>query len=286
MLAQREEIQVIPVQRNNVYRMEEKAERYKRRESRRRKRVRINIMKMGLIVFAILCFVTNWFTEIPFISEKVESLRIEQLKQDASYPAELLELVEKNEETYEFVKDYPNREKYLNQKIDLSKECKSDKVPLLMQWDKRWGYEMYGDSMVALSGCGPTCMTMAYLHFKDDASMYPAKMANYAQEQGFHSEEGTSWNFWTDGALDLGLYGEEVSLDEDVMKAVIDAGGVIVCSMRPGDFTDGGHYILIRNYNEDGFFINDPNSKKNSKKQWEYKDIHSQIKNLWGIYGE
>ena len=41
---------------------------------------------------------------------------------------------------------------------------------------------------------------------------------------------------------------------------------------------------LMKISTEDGFFINDPNRRSNSKKQWEYKDIQSQIKNLWGIY--
>ena len=35
-------------------------------------------------------------------------------------PEELLELLEKNEETYDFVAGYPDREKYLGKEIDLS----------------------------------------------------------------------------------------------------------------------------------------------------------------------
>ena len=294
MAVQMKEIQVIPVQRND-YTMEQKmvvranaypSQKYKvshnRRKRKYRKRRGLKCLKLCAIVLVLLCVVTNWFTEIPIIGK---SARIEQLKQQKSLPRDLLALVEKNEETYDFVKNYPEREKYRNKEINLSKECRSKTVPLLMQWDKRWGYDLYGDSMIALSGCGPTCMTMAYLYYTKDKTMNPVKMAEYAQEQGYHSDEGTSWEFWTKGTETLGLYGEEISLDESIMKAVLDAGGVIVCSMSPGDFTDTGHYILLRGYDEKGFIVNDPNRKSNSKKQWDYATLHKQIKNLWAIYG-
>lgn len=290
------EIQVIPIQRKPVHVIEMPLRYHepvrqqqkdvpsrKRKKQKHRKRYGIWMIKLCMILLAVLCLVTNWFTEIPMMSK---SAKLEKIKEQGDCPAELLELAEKNEETYEFVRDYPNREKYQKKEIDLSRECRSKTVPLLMQWDKRWGYEMYGDSMLALSGCGPTCMTMAYLYHTKDATMHPAKMAEYAQKEGYHTKEGTSWEFWTKGAEALGLYGEEISLDEKIMEAVLDAGGVIVCSMSPGDFTDGGHYILIRGYDEKGFFVNDPNRKSNSKKQWDFATLCGQIKNLWAIYGE
>ncbi len=280
-------IQVIPVQRSRTYTRENTYNRKNTRSARYEndfymKKKRKRRKKLGIILLVVLCLVTNWFTEIPFINKSVS---IEKLKEQGKYPDELLALVEKNEETYDFVKHYPDREKYQNKEIDLSKECRRKTVPLLMQWDKRWGYDFYGDSMIALSGCGPTCMTMAYIYHTKDETMNPAKMAEYAQEQGYHSEEGTSWEFWTKGAEALGLYGEEISLDEKIIKAVLDAGGVVICSMSPGDFTDAGHYILIRGYDEKGFLVNDPNRESNSKKQWDYETLRGQIKNLWAIYG-
>ncbi len=54
--------------------------------------------------------------------------------------------------------------------------------------------------------------------------------------------------------------------------------------MAPGDFTTKGHFILLRGYDENGFFVNDPNRKSNSEKQWDFETLSSQIKNLWGIY--
>lgn len=289
MSAQNKELQFISVERNGSYdagRAVNYRERSQQRRRRNKKRQRHRMLcgiGICMVVFIGLCYATNWFTEIPLIGKNV---RIEHLKESGEYPKELLELLDKNEEAYDFVESYPDREKYKNEAIDLSKDYKAGSVPLLIQWDKRWGYNLYGDAMIGLSGCGPACMTMAYLYHTGDTAMNPRKMAEYAQESGYHSDEGTSWSFWTEGAAELGLYGEEISLSENTMEAVLDSGGLIVCSMAPGDFTDGGHYILLRGYDEKGFFVNDPNKKSNSKKQWTYETLHSQIKNLWAIYGQ
>lgn len=53
--------------------------------------------------------------------------------------------------------------------------------------------------------------------------------------------------------------------------------------MAPGDFTTTGHFILIRGYGKDGFYVNDPNHKSNSEKTWSFKELQKQIKCLWAL---
>lgn len=288
------ELQLISIERNG----RQEDVRRQRNLSGKRKRQRIKrqrrkaLAAILLVVLAALCYKTNWFTEAPFsgnafaflrISERSSGREIQRLLEREDYPEELKELLEQNEETLDFVKNYENREEYLNQEIDLSGDCRGKEAPLLMQWDKRWGYELYGDSMIGLSGCGPTCMTMAYLYYTGDTEMNPRRMAEFAQENGYHSEEGTRWSFWTEGAERLGLSGETIALNESIMKQVLDDGGLIVCSMSPGDFTTKGHYILVRGYDREGFCVNDPNRRSNSEKHWDYETLSVQIKNLWAI---
>ena len=74
------------------------------------------------------------------------------------YPKELLELLTANIETIEFVFDYP--EKKDNLPATIVEEAKSGEIPLLLQWDERWGYQNYGDGMLAVNGCGPTALSM------------------------------------------------------------------------------------------------------------------------------
>lgn len=202
---------------------------------------------------------------------------------EENYPEELKEMLEKNPQTYEFVKGYSERSKYQGKDIDITGDVMSGKIPLFLQWDMRWGYDYYGNEMIGLAGCGPTCMSMAYVYLTEDTNMNPRKMAEFANDKGYYTKVGTSWDFFTDGARELGLQGAEIGLDEVKMKEVLDNGKLIICSMRPGDFTTTGHIILICGYDEKGFRVNDPNSEENSEKQWAFDRISYQIKCLWSI---
>lgn len=240
----------------------------------------------GLLMLAVLWGAGRL---APGLEEEGKAERRQEIKRqeellEASgdpYPQELLRMLELNEETLTFVESYRERLQWLGESIDLSGEIKSGQVPLLLQWDRRWGYDAYGDGMIGWAGCGPVCMTMAYLYLTDDTAMNPRKMAEFADQNGYHSENGTNWDFWTTGAAELGLQGEELPLSESAMMEALDEGGVLVCSMGPGDFTTTGHYILIRGYDEGGFYVNDPNRRSNSEKQWDYDTLQRQIKNLW-----
>ncbi len=258
----------------------------------RKKRVRILRMQIGCIVFLLLLlaaffgiqrFLESGQGHLPDRPDRMQNEKVQALLNEIDVPQDIAELLWNNEETYEFVKNYPDREDYKNQSIDLAGEAVNGKAPLLMQWDMRWGYNEYGDSIIALSGCGPTCLSMAYIYLTGDTSKNPREMAEYAQANGYYTAAGTSWALWTDGAADLGLCGTELSLDKNVMKRRLDDGNVIVCSMRPGDFTTTGHFILIYGYDENGFLLNDPNRRSNSEKVWDYETLSRQIKNLWSI---
>ena len=258
----------------------------------RKKRIRTVRIQIGCILFLLILFAAcvgvQQFAEskIDHLQNKpgqVQEEEVRELLNEINVPREVAELLEHNEETFEFVKNYPNREAYKDQSIDLSAEVSAGKAPLLMQWDMRWGYNEYGDSIIALSGCGPTCLSMAYIYLTGDTSKNPRVMAEYAQNNGYYTSAGTSWTLWTDGAAGLGLNGEELSLDENIMKKRLDSGKVIICSMRPGDFTTTGHFILIYGYDENGFLVNDPNRYSNSERVWDYDTLSGQIKNLWAL---
>lgn len=206
-----------------------------------------------------------------------------QTYSDDAFSQELQKLLELNAEAKDYVEGYPDRGSYINGPIDLTEDFVSGQVPLLMQWDKRWGYDAYGDSMIGLAGCGPLCMTQAYLYFTEDTRMNPKKIADFAYDNGYYTPAGTSWSLWTDGAKKLGLSGRELSLNQNLMQRALDAGELIVCSMGPGDFTTVGHFILIRGYDENGFYVNDPNRKSNSSRQWDFDTLQYQIRNLWAL---
>lgn len=199
------------------------------------------------------------------------------------YSETLLAAYLNNPEMEDFIDGYLDTElpQYSAQQGFTQQELKQE-FPLFLQWDRRWGYVSYGGSIIGLSGCGPTCLSMVLVSLTGQEGQTPDAVAHFSEEHGYYVEgSGTAWSLMTEGASLLGLYARELSLDETVMKSSLDAGHPIICSMGPGDFTTQGHFIMIYGYDADGFLINDPNCIARSSKGWTFEELRGQIKNLW-----
>ena len=171
------------------------------------------------------------------------------------------------------------------QKINLSKEAKADTVPLLMQWDERWGYEQYSGGLLGYTGCGPTNLAMVVLYLTGDKTVNPATVAEYAESAGYSiPDSGSSWTLISEGCEHYGVHATEVPMDEDRIKAKLDEGCPIIVNVGPGDFTDSGHFMTLTGYDSEGFTINDSNSRTNSEKHWTYAQMYGQVRNLWAMY--
>ena len=199
----------------------------------------------------------------------------------SEWPKELIELLERNPDAEEFVLNYPLK-KNQTFDIDLSEYAVCEAVPLFFQWDERWGYTQYGDNMMGLTGCGPTCLSMVCMYLLHDASYTPRYVADFAEENAYYvNGSGSAWALISEGGETLGLDVTEIPLDENRMMKNLELGNPIICSMGPGDFTTAGHFIVLVGCRDDKFVVNDPNSKTNSERLWSYEEIQGQIKNLW-----
>ena len=201
----------------------------------------------------------------------------------AVYPDNILMNLAVNSEMKQFAIDYPAK---INITFDgdFTMDVTGNTVPLYLQFDEQWGYADYANNIVGLSGCGPTCLSMAYTYLKQDGSMNPIKIADFATEKGYIDESGnTSWTLMTEGAAELGLGSEELTASKDAMTTALENGSVIICSMSSGDFTKSGHFIVIREYKDGLFYVNDPNSEARSQVGWDYERLESQIANMWAI---
>lgn len=204
----------------------------------------------------------------------------EILQHPENYPPALLDLLAGNRETLDFVLDYPAHH------ADAPAESLSeplDTVPLLLQWDERWGYQDYGGSMIAVSGCAPTSLSMAAAYLTGDRTVTPCRIAQYAAEHGYYIPgQGTSWSLLSEGASAFGISCRQLSLDKTQIDAALDAGQPVICSMLPGDFTTEGHFIVLTGCAENGEYeVCDPNSIKRSEKTWSYDRLSDQIAALW-----
>ncbi len=220
--------------------------------------------------------------------EKIKALAAEDeraeyvLKHPEKYPVAFLELLGRNSETLEFVLDYPEHHEDAPA-TEITGPL--DEVPLIIQWDERWGYQNYGGSTIAVSGCAPTCMSMVATYFTKNRSFTPSVAANYADNANYYiAGSGTSWEFFNRGSKAFGVETSDLPLEQESINEALDSGELIICSMNPGDFTDVGHFIILSGYTDEGYIVRDPNSRIRSARKWSYAELAPQINNLWSCH--
>lgn len=265
--------------------------RRRRQQEQRRQMLPFLVVGVVAVVFGIALFVKTKHQPPELADQSIIAVhgqedaltREEQIRQNpGDYTDSLLELLKRNPETVDFIYDYPTEHK-VKHEIDLSEQVARENIPLFIQWDERWGYETYGSDMIAITGCGPTCLSMVLCAVRGDDKWNPLEVARYADKNGYYVEgSGTAWNLMNQGAKDLGLHPESLGLSEKLIRKELQAGNPIICSMGPGDFTDAGHYIILVGVNGDGTIeIRDPNSPKRSEKNWDLQVLMKQMKVLW-----
>lgn len=205
------------------------------------------------------------------------------LENEKAYPENLIKLVTKSPEAINFALEYPFLRGQDNSiVVDLSEDYTVGEIPLLLQWDERWGYVSYGDDIIALDGCGPTCLSMVAVGLTGNIKWTPVRVARMSMQNDYYVPgQGTAWALMFEGCTQMGLKAQTVGLSEEEMINHVQAGRPIVASMAPGDFTDAGHFIVITDYKDGMFYVNDPNSRKNSSTGWTYDVLKGQIKNMW-----
>ena len=200
------------------------------------------------------------------------------------YPERLRELYDKNPDARQFVLEYPLK-KDADPAIDLSGEITPGEVPALYQWDERWGYRIYNENVMGVTGCGPTTLSMAVIALTGNAAADPWTMAQYAMEHHYNVPlNGTSWSFIPEGGNAFGLQVQALGLSNVNMARELEAGRLLICCVGPGDFTEVGHFLLISGMENGMYRIHDPNSPSNSAKLWTYDRLVSQIRGLWTLW--
>lgn len=219
-------------------------------------------------------------------TELTESQMAEYISKHTDiYPQYLRNFCKTYPQTTEFVYDYPEKKSLgVAENIDISDDYKSGEIPLFIQWDERWGYADYGNGIIGTSGCGPTCLAMVYVGLTGDTSYNPQKMCAFSEGNGYYLKgSGTSWSLMDYGANKLGLQSEMIGESESVVKNHLQNGHPIIVSVSEGDFTVGGHFIVLAGLDGDQIIVNDPNSKENSNKRWSWSRIAEQTKGMWAF---
>lgn len=204
-------------------------------------------------------------------------------KNEEQYPLELLLSGAGNPEMTDYLYGYLTSDGSVTG--GFTDEEQPEDYPLLLQFDTRWGYMPYGSGgTVGSSGCGPTCLSMAVFYLTGNRECTPDAVAQYSLDEGYYVEGvGTAWTLLDNYPTEYGLTSTRISWSEANLKAELDKGNFIICSVRPGDFTSTGHFILIYGYDENGFKINDPKCVYRSRLTWTYDQIQDDIKAAWSV---
>lgn len=236
------------------------AQKKRTRQSRRRQQVRRQLLIVLVLIVAVVCAeVSCHIQETRHKAEAKAAVKTEQQKsskgkkenakvkvetpkqrlkrveitaKQKGYPDSVVGLLGKNKETVDFVEDYEAK-KDVPAADNIGESYVEGQIPQLLQWDERWGYASYGTSIVAVSGCGPTCMAMVAAGLNKDPSITPAKVAAYGTENHYVDEDNnTYWAFMREAGGNWNLSSYEGVLTEAQVSAELAAGHPIICSVR------------------------------------------------------
>ncbi len=157
-------------------------------------------------------------------------------------------------------------------------------LPHYVQWDQRWAFHNYIDAPLAVTGCGPCCLSMVYTGLTGNTDLPPDKVADFALENGYYVEDvGTAWSLFDEGATQIGLNAESLTVSPADFESALDSGKLIILSLGPGDFTTVGHFIVVWSHAQDNYQILDPFNVQLSRKTWKFTDLARQTAAAWAF---
>ncbi|MBR7927829.1 C39 family peptidase [Aerococcaceae bacterium zg-ZUI334] len=162
-------------------------------------------------------------------------------------------------------------------------------IPLLLQKDVKWRTTSYGTNttnQLGENGCAIVSLAMVDSYYKNKI-IEPQEIIKWSGNDYYLHNQGTSWQIFYDFAMEHGYYFENFGSDFYAAMQAVQDGKVIIASVSPGHFTEVGHILIIRGYDGEKVYVNDPND--NAQKMFSLQGIDSSIflnegLNYWAIY--
>ena len=158
-------------------------------------------------------------------------------------------------------------------------------MPHIYQIDPAWSELPYAGGTIRQNACGPTCLTMVYIFKTGRTDMTPVDMCALSEAGNYAPTGATEWSFMTRGAWQLGLNGTELHNDRDSMTQALRSGAPVIAAVRPGTFTNVGHYIVLYGIDDaDQIGVYDPNSASRSARRWGVVEVLNEVEAMWAYY--
>ena len=195
--------------------------------------------------------------------------------------------------------DAENLQQYIDYDYEITPGEFTGTIPLMIQTDSRWAALPYGSQgTIGGSGCGPTSMAMVINAFNvgsqlnisgidqnNDGIVDPYEMGVWSVANGHRVYgAGSAWSLFAGAGNTVGLRVRQVGVNQG--QQVINAlsnGDLVIASMGPGEFTRGGHFIVLRGIDSNGkILVNDSNSVARSNASYNFgHPIVSQAKQFF-----
>ena len=159
------------------------------------------------------------------------------------------------------------------------------------QYDSKWGSVVYTQNgtynknqTIKSSGCGPTAAANIVATWWD-SSVTPKTLAALSVKHGYRTKNsGTAWGFFKFVAEKYGASKFVQTSSYATAEAAIKEGALVVCSVGPGVWTKGGHFITWWKVDNTYVYINDPASASSSRAKSKKSNLKEQKKQFFIFY--
>ena len=113
----------------------------------------------------------------------------------------------------------------------------------------------------------------------------PVEAANWSLNNGHRVKgNGTSWEYFDDISEEYGVDCLQQTVSTDNIVNNLQEGKKIIMSMKPGHFTQNGHFIVLTGMTEDGkITVADPSSESRSQQTWDIDVFLREGKQQWSF---
>lgn len=148
------------------------------------------------------------------------------------------------------------------------------------QGDARWRDYLYGgQDPLSQYGCGPTVMAMIVTSLTN-IQITPPQMAEWSAANGsWCPQSGSYHKLILDSARAFHLDAQPLKNDTpENMIAALNSGKLLVILVKPGKFTNQGHFLIITQVTPEGKFrIADSGHYENTKVDWDPELVYREL---------
>lgn len=132
-------------------------------------------------------------------------------------------------------------------------------IPLFYQYQVPWNNMAFGGGTVTTSGCSVTSLAMVFSYLTENV-VTPPDIIAWTGNRYYVGNAGQSWTIFSDTARQWGVTCNCLGTNIQSVLIELSAGKPVIASMRPGTFTQRGHFIVLRGVDQNGnILVNDPN---------------------------